>query len=171
MIKKFITYSALLIVFSAILVSCLRDEEYPIIPEIVYEDFILLFNTQTQNIERGVLKISFKDGDGDIGLYDSDTAAPYDYNFFVTYYEIQNTDTVEIFLVDPISGDTSNFNARIPILTPKGSDKSIKGEIEDTLFIYDPTSSYDTIMFKVYLMDRALHKSNELTTPLIRRSL
>lgn len=153
-----------------ILVSCLQDEEYPIIPEITFENFILLFNTQTQIIERGVLKISFKDGDGDIGLYQTDTAPPYDFNLFITYYEIQNKDTVEIFLVDPISGDTSTFNARIPILTPKGSDKSIKGEIEDTLFIYDPTSPYDTIMFEVYLMDRALHKSNVVKTPLILRS-
>lgn len=150
--------------------SCLRDEEYPIIPEIVFEDFLLLFNTQTQIIERGVLTISFKDGDGDIGLHQTDTAAPYDFNLFIKYFEIQNKDTVEIFLVDPNSGDTSTFNARIPILTPKGSNKSIKGEIEDTMFIYDPTSSFDTIMFEVYLMDRALHKSNVVSTPLIRRT-
>lgn len=167
--KKVLTYLLLFLLLPAALVSCLQDEEYPIIPEIKFEDFILLFNTQTQIIERGVLKISFKDGDGDIGLYQTDTAAPYDFNLFIKYFEIQNKDTVEIFLVDPISGDTSTFNARIPILTPKGSDKSIKGEIEDTLFIYDPTSAYDTIMFEVYLMDRALHKSNVVQTPLIRR--
>lgn len=149
----------------------MQDEEYPIIPEIKFENFILLLNTQSGIIERGVLKISFKDGDGDIGLYQSDTAAPYDFNMFIDYYEIQNKDTVEIFLVDPLNGDTSTFNARIPILTPTGSDKSIKGDIEDTLFIYDPTSAYDTIMFKVYIMDRALHKSNVVTTPIINRKL
>jgi hypothetical protein len=151
--------------------GCLKDEVFPIIPEIAFEDFVLLLNTQTGIIERGVLKISFKDGDGDIGLYQSDTAPPYDYNMIIDYFEIQNRDTVKIDLVDPITGDTATFNARIPILTPSGSDKSIKGEIEDTMFIYDPTSSFDTIMFKVYIIDRALHKSNEVYTPLIRRTL
>ena len=169
--KRSITYILVITILMTISWSCRRDEEYPIIPEITYDDFILLLNTQTGIIERGVLKFSFKDGDGDIGLYQSDTAPPYDFNLFIDYYEIQNRDTVQIYLIDPTSGDTSTFNARIPILTPRGSDKSIKGEIEDTLFIYDPTSAFDTIMFKVYLVDRALHKSNVIQTPLIRRSL
>lgn len=169
--KKSIKYVLGLTILLTLSLGCLREEEYPIIPEIVYEDFILLLNTQTGIIQRGVLSFTFKDGDGDIGLNSSDTAPPYDFNLFIDYFEIQNEDTVQIYLVDPASGDTSTFNARIPILTPSGSDKSIKGEIEDTLFIYDPTSAYDTIMFRVYLVDRALHKSNVIYTPLIRRSL
>jgi hypothetical protein len=171
MVRKTVRNIALFSILMATLLSCLKDEEYPIIPAIEFEDFILLLNTQTGIIQRGVLRISFKDGDGDIGLYPNDTAAPYDFNLFIDYFEIQNKDTVPIFLVDPVSGDTSTFNARIPILTPTGSDKSIKGEIEDTLFIYDPTSAFDTIMFRVYLVDRALHKSNIIHTPLIKRSL
>ena len=169
--KKSIIYSLVFTVMLAVSAGCLREEEYPIIPEIKFEDFILLLNTQSGIIERGVLRISFKDGDGDIGLYQNDTAPPYDFNLFIDYFEIQNEDTVRVYQVDPVSGDTSTFNARIPILTPRGSDKSIKGEIEDTLFIYDPTSSYDTILFRVHLVDRALHKSNVVYTPLIRRKL
>lgn len=171
MVKKGILYSVILAILVVSFWGCLKDEEYPIIPEIKFEDFVLLLNTQTGIIHRGVLKFSFKDGDGDIGLRSSDTAAPYDFNLFIDYFEIQNKDTVPIYLVDPVSGDTSSFNARIPVLTPKGSSKAIKGEIEDTLFIYDPTSSFDTIMFRVYIVDRALHKSNVIHTPLIRRSL
>jgi len=169
MSKRVLKYFGIFLFTSLIILSCIREEEYPIIPEIKFEDFTLLYNPNSGLIERGVLKISFKDGDGDIGLYQHDTAPPYDLNFFITYYEIQNRDTVEIFLVDPGTGDTSTFNARIPILTPSGSDKSIKGEIEDTLWIYDPSSSYDTIMFKAYLIDRALHESNKVSTPLIVR--
>lgn len=170
MSKKSIAYSVVLAILTVVSWSCLKEEEYPIVPEIKFEDFILLLNTQTNIIERGVLKISFKDGDGDIGLYQTDVDPPYDFNLFIDYFEIRNKDTVRVYQVDPISGDTSTFNARIPLLTPKGSDKSIKGEIEDTLFIYDPTSAFDTIMFKVYLVDRALHKSNVIQTPLIRRN-
>jgi hypothetical protein len=169
--KRSFIYTLTFIVFFVVLAGCLKEEEYPIVPEIKFEDFILLLNTQTGIIERGVLRISFKDGDGDIGLNQNDTAPPYDFNLIIDYFEIQNRDTVRVYQVDPVSGDTSTFNARIPILTPKGSDKSIKGEIEDTLFIYDPTSAFDTILFKVYLVDRALHKSNVISTPLIRRKL
>ncbi len=169
--KKSITYVLVFLLLFVAAAGCLKEEDYPIIPEIKFEDFILLLNTQTGIIERGVLRISFKDGDGDIGLNRNDTAPPYDFNLFIDYFEIRNRDTVRVYQVDPVSGDTSTFNARIPILTPKGSEKGIKGEIEDTLFIYDPTSSYDTILFRVYLVDRALHKSNVIHTPLIRRKL
>jgi len=156
----------LLVIF---ITSCIKVEEYPIVPEIKFEDFVLLQNIQTGEIERGVLKISFKDGDGDIGLKQTETEPPYDYNLFVTYFEIQNGDTVEVVITDPETGDTATFNARIPILTPKGNNKSIKGEIEDTLFINNPFSDFDTIMYEVYLVDRALHKSNIIQTPLILR--
>jgi len=157
-------------ILGLLLSSCQQEETYPIIPEIKFEDFTLLYNQNTGIIERGVLKISFKDGDGDIGLRQNETDPPFDFNLFITYYEIQNNDTVEVFLVDPVSGDTANFHARLPILTPEGNNKSIKGEIEDTLFVYNPYSNFDTIMYKVYLVDRALHKSNEILTPLIRRN-
>ena len=167
--KSVIQAVLVLLGFSFFLVSCNDEETYPIIPEIQYEDFVLLYNPTTGLIERGVLKISFKDGDGDIGLRQGETDPPYDYNLFITYYEIQNRDTVEVHIIDPVSGDTANFHARVPILTPEGNNKSIKGEIEDTLFVYNPYSDFDTIMYSVYLVDRALHKSNVIQTPLIIR--
>ncbi|GAB4318974.1 MAG: hypothetical protein Kow00127_11080 [Bacteroidales bacterium] len=152
-----------------LLFSCSTEEVYPVIPEISFEEFVLLYNPQSGINERGVLKISFKDGDGDIGLYQNETEPPYDYNLFIRYFEIQNGDTTEVLLIDPVSGDTANFNARIPLLTPEGHNKSIKGEIEDTLFVYNPLSQFDTIMFSVYLVDRMLHQSNTIYTPLIVR--
>jgi hypothetical protein len=160
------------VVFSTLLLfvfSCKKQETYPDTPEIAFEDFVLLFNPASGNIERGVLKISFKDGDGDIGLHPDETEPPYDYNLFLKYFEIQNGDTNHVVIIDPVSGDTANFNARIPVLTPRGSVKAIKGTIEDTIFVYNPLSSFDTIMFEVYLVDRALNKSNVIQTPLIKR--
>ena len=141
------------------LYSCNNEEEYPIIPEIEYEGFTKLWNPNTMIYERGVLKISFKDGDGDIGLKNSETEPPYDYNLFVKYYEYQNGDTVRVVIAD-----SNEFNARIPMLTPQGSNKAIKGDIEDTLFMYNYLADFDTIMFDVYLVDRALHKSNTVST-------
>ena len=149
--------------------ACKRKEVYPIIPEIKYEDFVLLYNPVTQSVDQGVLKITFKDGDGDIGLNPEESDPPYDYNLFIDYYEIQNKDSVHV-TNSPFTGDTLIFNARVPILTPTGSNKSISGEIQDTMLINYPNSQFDTIFYKIYLMDRALHESNTIYTPLIIRN-
>lgn len=166
---KFITFGFIFIALAGITTSCIQEEEYPIIPEITYDDFILLYNTYEGFVDRGVLKLSFKDGDGDIGLNQYETEPPYDYNMFISYFEIQHGDTVRIYN-NPVNGDTLIFNMRIPILLPGGGEKAIHGEIQDTLLINYKNSEFDTIMFEVYIVDRALHESNTIITPLIIRN-
>jgi len=151
--------------------SCKKYEDYPPEPSIKFMDITLLRDEQGID-QRGVLRFSFSDGDGNIGLYDYDTLPPYDYNLFVKYFEKQNGVFKEIFLITPnyindttIVYDTATFNGRIPILTPAGKNKAISGEIEDTLFVNNPLSSFDTIMFEVYIQDRELNKSNTIQTP------
>jgi len=151
--------------------SCKKYEDYPPEPTIEFMDFILLRDEQGID-QRGVLRFSFADGDGNIGLLATDTLPPYDYNLFVTYFERQNGVFKEIFLVTPnyindstIVYDTATFNGRIPILMPAGKNKAISGEIEDTLFVNNPLSAFDTIMFEVYIQDRKLNKSNTIQTP------
>lgn len=154
-----ITYLFLILITIGILASCQKQETYPIIPEIEFDQFVKLWNPQTMIFERGVFVITFTDGDGDIGLRSSDTVAPYDFNLYIKYYELQNGDSVRVII-----SDSNEFNARIPILTPQGSNKSISGIIEDTLFMYNYQSTFDTIMFDACLVDRELHKSNVITT-------
>ncbi len=154
--------------------SCKKNDEFSDIPEIKFESFIKIYNQNLDLYDRGVLKFSFTDGDGDIGLSQNDTLPPYDYNLFITYFEIRNKDTVEVPLTfyDPIGNktDTLTMNARIPVLNPNENGKAIKGEIEDTLFIYNFSSDFDTILFEIYIKDKALHQSNRIKTPLIIRN-
>lgn len=161
-------YLFVLVLMVGILISCQKEEQYPIIPEIEFDHFVKLWDPQTMLYTRGVFVITFKDGDGDIGLRDDELDPPYDYNLFINYYELQNGDTVLTPLVFyyPSTGtyDTSTLNARIPILTPLGTNKSISGTIEDTLFMYNFQSTYDTIMFDAYIVDRSLHESNVVNT-------
>ena len=152
-------YLLLVLLTVGFIASCQKKEEYPIIPEIEFDGFVKLWNPQTMIYERGVFVISFKDGDGDIGLKGSDTVAPYDFNLIISYYELQNGDSVRVVITD-----SNEFNARIPMLTPRGSNKSISGIIEDTLFMYNYQSTFDTIMFDAFLIDRALHESNVINT-------
>lgn len=159
----------------ALVVSCRKEEEYPLEPVISYEGFVFLQNSQTGVINTGLLRINYTDGDGDIGLDQGDTLFPYHksgdyhYNLVIRYYEQQQGEFVEVPLVryfpETQTYDTSTFSARIPPLIPKDQTEAIKGVIEDEIFINNPLSDYDTIKFEVQLIDRALNKSNIVSTP------
>ncbi len=153
-----IFFIAGLIIFS----SCTKFEEYPIIPHIEFVSFATIHNVQQQD-SLGYITISYTDGDGDIGLTSEENTPPYQYNFFLDIYENINGVQQKI-----VFSDTSiTFNSRIPVLTPDGINKSIKGEIEMELELYimTPFLDSDTISFEIYIMDRALNKSNVIHTP------
>ena len=162
-------------IIGALFFSCRKFEEYPIEPVITYDNFTLLLNPQTGKTERGVLSISYTDGDGDLGLKPRDTFPPFNrgseyyYNFIVKYYEKQNGEFVEVPLLswnpDEQKYDTITFNSRFPWLTPDHGNMAIKGVIQDTMYVNNPLSDFDTIKFKVSIYDRALHLSNEIETP------
>jgi hypothetical protein len=144
------------------LLSCMKEEKFSDIPQIAFENFTLEFDTGIY-ASRGYLTVSFKDGDGDIGLRTDQKEPPYNpgspyyYNYIIDYYERQNGVFIKVEL-DP------SFNARIPYLTPADLNKAIKGFIVDTL-VLDPAPAHDTVKFKFFIYDRALHKSNVDSTP------
>ncbi|MEI6748695.1 MAG: hypothetical protein ACOYMF_14100 [Bacteroidales bacterium] len=149
---------------ASVLTSCIKRDEFPIIPAIQWEGYSVMQNA-AGNDSLGFLKISYTDGDGNIGLYDWDTVEPYKYNFYVKMFQMKNDSLQEIIFPD----SNINFNARIPILTPTGKNKNIKGEIEMLIELYyaSPILKSDTIAFKLYIQDRDLNKSNVIETPLL----
>ncbi len=169
----------LLVTFGLVFHSCRKFEEFPVEPEIKYENFLLEYNLETGKTERGVLIFSYTDGDGDLGLADDELYPPYNqgskyyYNLIINYFEKQNGVFVEVPLLswnpDSAYYDTLTFNSRFPRLLPEIFDQPIKGEFNDTLFILNPLSDYDTIKFSAYIIDRALHESNVIETPPIVR--
>jgi len=156
-------YFAVLTVIVFSLSGCLKREEYPIEPKIKFENFIKYTNENGIDT-KGLLVFSFTDGDGDIGLAPHDTLPPYhregDYyfNFFIFYNELQNGQIVSVELPQP-------FHIRLPVITPTGNNKAIKGEIEVEIDIFNPISTYDTILFDFFIVDRALNHSNTERTP------
>jgi hypothetical protein len=164
--SKIIIILLLLLTYS--ITGCLKQEVFPVEPQITFNGFTKIQDS-TGIDNRGVIEIGYTDGDGDIGLADSDTVPPYDYNLFMTYFEKQNGlfKQVEIVYFNDSTNqfDTLNMNARIPMLTPEGRHKAIKGIIQDTIFINNPLSSHDTIRFDIYIKDRALNVSNTVSTP------
>jgi len=178
---KLITNIGLIVIILVLLVysSCRRFEDFPDEPIIKYENFLVENDVETGVTTRGVLVITYTDGDGNIGLAEWDTLPPYNYgskyyyNMIITYFEMHHGEWEETDLVywnpQDQQFDTLTFNARIPVLTPITGNQAIKGFIQDTLFLYNPLSEkeYDTIKFNVYIIDRLLNESNTVETPTI----
>jgi len=162
--KKIIAFATIIIV---VLSACRVPEQYSDIPE------IKLISFEKLNEEEALLTFYFQDGEGDIGLSDSEIAPPYDYNFFCDYYEKQNGVFVKIDSVETPKGiEPYNFNGRIPRLSslPK---ESINGIIYHTITpsFYNIFSPYnDTIQLKFFIVDRKLNKSNVEEANMIRSS-
>lgn len=135
--------------------SCHEDENYPIIPEIEFIDIQKSADTNGATIYN--LQFSFTDGDGDIGLFEEDTIAPFEYNLIVNYYNAANGEKIPM----------DSIHYRIPpIWETEG--KPIKGEIQIALntlkFI---TPYYDAVRIKAYIFDRQMHQSNIIETPAV----
>lgn len=150
-----------LVFLSLLSYSCKKQKEYPIEP---------IIEMSSRQIYKSPSKIiiSFTDGDGDIGLDQGDTIAPYNYvedpfnkfyyNLLLYYFEKQGDEWVEV--------ETAiDYFYRVPNITPSGQNKALNGEIEVDLTL--PLNRPDSIRYNIELIDRALHESNIITTPVI----
>lgn len=152
---------AIILIISLASYSCRKDQEFPIEPQIEMSSRQVYQNPSK-------IIISFTDGDGDIGLNQGDTLEPFNYiedpfnkfyyNLLLYYFEKQGEEWVEV-------PTTIDIFYRVPNITPTGQNKALNGEIEVELTL--PITRPDSIRFNIELIDRALHESNMLTTPVI----
>ena len=150
----------LFIVLLTLFFACKKRESFSDIPYLEFSHYELKDSVDALgNITKLCeLHIYFTDGDGDIGLFNDDTIAPYDYNLFVNYFEIHNDSLQQINVNPP-------YHIRIPNLTPTGQNKSLKVDVK-----YDVNVTYrnsDSIKFELKLFDRALNESDWVSSPLI----
>lgn len=154
--------------------SCQKPVEYPIEPHIGYQGLAYLFNDDSTFSGHVVVSFSYTDGDGDLGLDDTDTLAPFGiggthyYNMLVDYMKCINGEFVKTPLlswnVQTQSFDTVSFNARFHRLRDNDEPKAISGTMEYTLPVQNPLSPNDTIKFEIRILDRTLHESNVIQT-------
>lgn len=178
--KAWIKLTVFLLLMAGIVsVSCRRIDEYPPEPSIEFSEFEKIYNPTDSIYDRGILKFEYTDGNGDLGLETGDTFPPFNfgskyyYNLIIGYHELRNGVETEVPLTffNPTTQefDTISLSARIPLLVPKNVERSISGEIFDTLFMYNYNSNFDTLFFTFYIVDRALNESNVEKTPYIVR--
>ena len=130
-----------------------------------------------------MVSFSYTDGDGDLGLDESDTLYPFGfqdphyYNLEIDYLKCVNGEFVNTPLLSPhvptspddtlVLYDTVTFSARFKRLRDSEEPKAISGTMEYKLTVQNPLSPNDTIKFEIHILDRALHESNAIQTEAI----
>ncbi len=156
------TYKVILfasVIITILITSCAKEKSFPPEPKIEFLHYVKYANDSADCI------ISFKDGDGDIGIEQGDTISKDD---FVMKYLYKGTDgNFHPFdIVDTTAVmDTLFYSYRIPYLTPDGQYKALDGEIKAKLRvppIYVP--GHTIVKFEIYIRDRAGHMSNRVQT-------
>jgi hypothetical protein len=162
------TISLFLISLTLIFSGCKKADEYPVEPVISFKSLTTDKDANGKDVA-GHITISFTDGDGDLGLNPSDTLSPYNrsgsyyYNFVIKYYEKINNVWTLVTTSTPFSG-------RFPLLTPEGKNKALRGDISQQIFLKtrnywtNPNAPYLEVKYDVFIYDRALHRSNTITT-------
>lgn len=134
--------------------SCVEPILYPKEPHIEFVSFDKIDNGTGIDNE-GILTISYTDGDGDLGnLDEKDSTA----NYFIIYQEKQNGHYATI---EELIGV---FNASLPRFVSSDKKQSIDGTIQRKLVFNNPYSTFDTIRFECWLVDREKHESNHIFT-------
>jgi hypothetical protein len=166
--------------------ACYKDPNYPLRPKISFNDLQIREVTQIIGgipITRTQISIAvnFTDGDGDLGLFPSDTTGPFrlffvngrDTTLNLNYYNIFPTvmvrngnrfDTIRF----PLTLRGFQIYGRFPPLFNRFEGP---GEPLDGIIRYDINSTFrdialgDTIKLMVFIKDRALNNSDTVITP------
>ena len=146
--------------------SCIKKKNYPSTPVITYKDFV------NYGADSGYFTFKFTDGDGDFGLKPDDTTGSfgktsvYYYNLYMKYmYKMPNGQWSAYFNPNPLVNDTQYYKFRVPFIAQTGKDKSMDGEVRVKLTELRPTSTHKDIRYVFYIFDKALNKSNVVTSP------
>lgn len=143
--------------------GCLPEPNFPDEPLIEFHSFDL---TPAGGRE---LVIGFSDGDGNVGLAQGDTLAPFcptcehHQNLKCEYQEWRDTAWVEIGL-NPDAGQIP-FYYRVPPAAPTGQNPAQSGTIAIAMNSWHLNSPYDSMRFRIQLFDRDLNASNQVFTP------
>lgn len=140
-------------VFALMFYACRKSDSISEIPKITYVSFTG-YQDMSGKDTTAVVVFEYEDGDGDLGSLASDSLGYR--NLFIRFFEKKNG----VFVEPVLPGD---YNAKIPNLTPKAKNKSISGDISYSILL-PPSVVKDTIKLELYIVDRANHKSNTLTT-------
>ncbi len=166
MIRKYLIFFIPIVLATAFFLGCKKQELVSVVPSIKYVGFSKVQYPNSSSDSVIFVQFNFQDGDGDIGLDLGDTTSPfrigelYYYNVIGEY--LQFTNGIYNHLI--MGGDTINFNDRIADIQPDSRNKGINGTITLKITPISGGVLPDSIKLNICLIDRALHRSNVITT-------
>ncbi|WP_377470273.1 hypothetical protein [Pontibacter silvestris] len=165
-------YSAPLLFLLLAFSSCRKEPTYPDPPQIEFRR-VDQYTFEKNRVQQDslVLVIGYQDGNGDLGLAREegvdrdppfDTGSEYENNF-IAELQVKRNGQYEPYFS---GGSSLNFNGRFPRLSSDDRSEALEGEIRYSIpsFTSDIFNPGDTIRFEVFIYDRALNKSNTVTT-------
>ena len=164
----------LLLVFPVVIFSCRKPPEYSNTPEI---SFLSISSQQIFDqdnlayVDSVSISVTFKDGDGDLGLDNSDIensnvyVEDYIFNYFINVYKKKNG---EWEFIDFEAIGSTPFHSRFPRLLPEGA-SPIDGDLHFALTLIPSVllKPNDSLRFEIDILDRELNRSNKITTDAI----
>lgn len=155
-ILKYLT--ALLVIF---FLSCEEIENYPNKPQVKFKKMVFVngYDALDNPVKLGTFTFKLIDGDGDVGLKESDTSGPYQrdsiyyYNLYMTLFKKEQGEFKEV-------KTEVDHNFRLPYVEPKGQNNTVQATVEVEITYPIDQFPYDTVAYEFYFFDRALRKSN-----------
>jgi hypothetical protein len=155
-------YRKLLLIAAAgvFFAGCKKTNDYPAEPVITLKSLSSVRDNQGRD-DHLVLEISFTDGDGDMGINQNEVNVP--------PYVDEYAGDVHVLLYIDTSGTWERWSQYDDIgwikqITVEGNKKDIRGDIKKDPIYFPPLQTNLHIRYEVYIYDRALHKSNVITT-------
>ena len=162
------TKISLIIGTALLLIGCIKDDNFDVVPLIEFQGFEV-FKSSENAIDSAKFEFTFQDGDGDLGNQEGDTE-----NNIIWIDSITQAVTDSgapgatiaygnIFITDSRSGLT--FYREMDDIFA-GTNNAISGEIQlrmNQYFCSAFASDQDTIIYTVFIKDRANHVSNMIT--------
>ena len=147
----------------------MKQKNFSAVPAIEYLQYQKIDSTHngvTTHIELDII-ISFKDGDGDIGIVAGDNTSPPDLKLV---YQHDSSGVWLPYNQPPLvrnTFDTLIINERVPYLTPQGQYKDLQGQIRIKLPYPYSAPIHPVFRYAITLKDRAGHLSNMVYTDAI----
>lgn len=156
-----------ILIFSILIFStCIKVENPSDIPEITYKKYTADYCTDQLGNQNKCISLYFKlkDGDGNIGISNSDTLPPFTGIYSHNFYFDLLVRSENQFL--PWNGLNINY-FNIPHIEPEGQNKILIADVQIDLSFPINILTYDTILISFYVYDRALNQSNTVLTDTI----
>ena len=163
-------HALILFAISLVFAGCLERETFPVEPRLTSGRLDITGSSAT-------MVLGFTDGDGNFGLEQGDTSGAFEpcirrWNLYAEYWEKRNGQWDSI-PIDPCDGPFPDadvaFYYVVPWAKPTGQDQTQEGEIRIDMPVWSLPSEFDTVKFKVKIVDRDMNESNVVEVgPLVK---